>query len=84
MLGATVEAPTPDGPVKLKVPPGSQSGKKLRLRGKGVPSMKGKGRGDLYVVLLVHIPTDGSERIREAVGVIEQSYKRNPRADLRL
>jgi molecular chaperone DnaJ len=84
VLGATVEAPTPDGPVKLKVPPGSQSGKKLRLRGKGVPSMKGKGRGDLYVVLLVHVPTDGSERIREAVGVIEQSYKRNPRADLRL
>jgi molecular chaperone DnaJ len=82
--GATVEVPTPDGPVKLKVPPGSQSGAKLRLRGKGVPAMKGKERGDFYVVLQVQVPPDGTERVREAVSVLEESYARSPRADLRL
>lgn len=84
MHGATIDVPTPDGTVKLKVPPGSQSGRKLRLRDKGVPAMKGSGRGDLYVVLMVQVPTDGTERVREAVTVIEDSYGRNPRADLRL
>jgi len=84
MQGAAVDVPTPDGPVRLKVPPGSQSGSKLRLRGKGVPAMKGKDRGDLYVVLLVQVPTDGDERVREAVTVLEESYARSPRADLRL
>ncbi len=84
MHGATIDVPTPDGTVKLKVPPGSQSGNKLRLRGKGVPEMKGTKRGDLYVVLMVQVPTDGTERVREAVTVLEDSYVRNPRADLRL
>jgi molecular chaperone DnaJ len=84
MDGATIEVPTPDGTVKLKVPPESQSGRKLRLRGKGVPEMKGGARGDLYVVLMVHVPPDGNERVREAVKTIEESYGRNPRADLRL
>lgn len=83
--GGSVEVPTPDGTVKLKVPAGSQSGAKLRLRGKGVPPMRGKGdRGDLYVRLLVQIPTDGGERVRDAVKVLEESYAANPRADLRL
>jgi molecular chaperone DnaJ len=84
MQGASIDVPTPDGTVKLKVPPGSQSGTKLRLRGKGVPEMKGSKRGDLYVVLMVQVPTDGAEKVREAVTVLEDSYARNPRADLRL
>jgi molecular chaperone DnaJ len=84
MHGATIDVPTPDGTVKLKVPPGSQSGTKLRLRGKGVPDMKSSDRGDLYVVLMVQVPTDGNERVRQAVTVLEDSYARNPRADLRL
>ncbi len=80
MLGATVDVPTPDGTVKLKVPAGSQSGKKLRLRGKGVPAMKGGERGDFYVVLEVHVPPDGSEATRAAVETIESSYTASPRA----
>ncbi len=84
MHGATIDVPTPDATVKLKVPPGSQSGTKLRLRGKGVPEMKGSTRGDLYVVLMVQVPTDGTEKVREAVTILEDSYARNPRADLRL
>ncbi len=46
--------------------------------------MQGGERGDLYVVLLVQVPTDGGERVREAVDVLEASYPRSPRADLRL
>jgi molecular chaperone DnaJ len=82
--GATIEVPTPDGNVKLKVAPGSQSGKKLRLRGKGVPAMKGGTRGDLYTVLQVQVPTNGGESAREAATVLEQAYTKSPRADLRL
>jgi molecular chaperone DnaJ len=84
MHGASIDVPTPDGAVKLKVPPGSQSGAKLRLRGKGVPAMKGGSRGDLYVVLQVHVPPDGDERTREAVQALEASYPGNPRAGLTL
>jgi molecular chaperone DnaJ len=84
MHGATVTVPTPGGEVKLKIPPGSQSGSKLRLRGKGVPQMKGEGHGDLYVVLQVQTPPDGGEKVRDAVKVLEESYPRSPRADLRL
>ncbi len=55
-LGATVKVPTPGGGrVSLKVPAGSQDGRKLRLRGKGMPKLKG-GHGDLLVELRVQIP----------------------------
>jgi molecular chaperone DnaJ len=84
MLGASIDVPTPDGTVKLKVPPGSQSGTKLRLRGKGVPAMKGGERGDLYVVLQVHVPPDGNEQTREAVQALEASYQESPRAGFTL
>jgi DnaJ-class molecular chaperone len=84
MRGATIDVPTPDAAVKLKVPPGSQSGTKLRLRGKGVPAMKGGTRGDLYVVVQVHVPSDGDERVREAVQALEASYQQSPRAGLTL
>jgi molecular chaperone DnaJ len=84
MYGASVDVPTPDGPVKLKVPPGSESGSKLRLRGKGAPAMKGGGRGDFYVVLQIHVPRDGNERVREAVNTLEDAYEQSPRAGLTL
>jgi molecular chaperone DnaJ len=82
--GASIDVPTPDGTVKLKVPPKSQSGAKLRLRGKGVPAMKGEGRGDFYVVLLVHVPRAENERVRDAVNALESSYAESPRAGLTL
>jgi molecular chaperone DnaJ len=55
-LGAEVEIPTVDGPEKLKIPPGSQPGKVIRIRNKGVPYLRGNGRGDQLVVLNVDIP----------------------------
>jgi DnaJ-class molecular chaperone len=57
VLGAEVRVPTPDGPVMLKVPKGSSSGKVLRLKGRGF-HRKGGGRGDLLVTLMVDLPVD--------------------------
>jgi len=66
-LGADVPVPTPGGDVKAKVPPGSSSGRRLRLRGKGMPS--GKGRpGDAYAVIEIMVPptlTDPERRLFE-------------------
>ncbi len=64
-LGAEVEIPTVDGPAKLKIPPGTQPGKVLRLRGKGVPHLRGNGRGDQLVVINVEIPTRLSAEQRQ-------------------
>jgi molecular chaperone DnaJ len=55
-LGADIEVPTLDGKVKLKVPDGTQSGKVLRLRSKGIPHMNGYGNGDMLVRLHVWTP----------------------------
>jgi molecular chaperone DnaJ len=56
-LGAEVEAPTVEGSVRLKIAPGTQSGRMLRLRGKGLPQLHGGARGDLLVRVAVWIPT---------------------------
>jgi molecular chaperone DnaJ len=56
-LGAEVEVPTVDGPTSLKIPAGIQPGKVLRLRGKGVPHLRGSGRGEQLVMLNVEIPS---------------------------
>lgn len=63
-LGAAVAVPTLDGPVQLKVPAGSSSGRKIRLRGKGLP-IAGGAAGDLYVEIRVVVPSVLSARERE-------------------
>jgi molecular chaperone DnaJ len=83
-LGASVAVPTPDGDVNLKIKPGSQSGQRLRLRGRGVKDPKTKTAGDLYVRLLVHVPRDGGEKARHAAEELEQCYGENPRKNLKL
>lgn len=55
-LGATVKVPTLDGIVEYDIPEGTQAGAVFRLRGKGVPYIRGKGRGDEYVTIEVEIP----------------------------
>ena len=57
-LGAKVQVPTLEGRVTLTIPPGTDSGSKLRLRGKGVPSPSGGAPGDLYVVVQIRVPRD--------------------------
>lgn len=55
-LGATIEVPTLDGPHDLKVPPGTQSGEVFKLRGRGMPSPRGRGVGDLLVQVNIEVP----------------------------
>lgn len=62
-LGASVTLPTPDGNVQLSIPPGSASGRRLRLKGKGIPSQP---PGDLYAVLTIAIPPSETTAAREA------------------
>ena len=78
-LGATVKVPTPDGPVDMKVPPNSQAGKKLRLKGRGIPARQA---GDLYVVLQIALPPADSDRHRRAYEKMKDDFAFNPRAGL--
>ncbi|MCS6926672.1 MAG: J domain-containing protein [Candidatus Binatia bacterium] len=80
--GGTVTVPTLSGAVKVKIPPGSQSGRKLRLKGRGITDEKTGAVGDLYVRLLIQIPTDGGERARHAADILESCYGENPRTRL--
>ena len=66
-LGATVEIPTPDGPVALKVPAGTESGKLLRVKGRGAPKLKGGGKGDLLARVKVTVPQKLSKAEKEAL-----------------
>ena len=64
-LGAKVEVPTPDGPISLKVPAGSQHGKLLKVKGRGAPKLKGGGKGDLLARLRLDVPEKLSKKERE-------------------
>jgi len=78
-LGATVEVPTPDGSVSLKVPAGSQDGKLLKIKGRGAPKLRGSGRGDLVARLHVSVPTKLSKAEREAIEKLRAASHENPR-----
>ena len=64
-LGATVPVPTIEGSEDLQVPAGTQSGTELRLKGRGVPRLRGSGRGDLHVIVTVVVPEKASKAERE-------------------
>ncbi|MBM4320914.1 MAG: molecular chaperone DnaJ [Deltaproteobacteria bacterium] len=81
--GATIEVPVPEGgTIRLKVPPRSQSGDKLRLRGKGLPLGPGKGRSNLIVRLLVRLP-DAGFRLEKLAEELEPLYEGDLRAAIR-
>jgi molecular chaperone DnaJ len=73
-LGAEVEVPTLDGKAGLTVPEGTQTGTRFRLRGKGMPHLRGHGRGDLHVVVSVETPTQLSERQRELLRELGRTF----------
>ena len=82
-LGAKVEVPTIDGRALLRIPPGTQSGQKLRLREKGVPSATKEGtRGDEIVEIKVVVPHVKDERSKELLRELAKLNPEDPRAEL--
>lgn len=78
-LGANVKVPTPSGTVDLRIPPGSYQGRKLRLKGRGIPSKK---PGNLYVVLQVALPPADTTAAKELYLKMQEELVFNPRAGL--
>jgi molecular chaperone DnaJ len=82
-LGAKIEVPTIDGRAQLKVPPGTQSGQKLRMREKGVPSATKEGaRGDEIVEVKIAVPPLRDERSKELMRELARLNPEDPRAEL--
>ena len=81
-LGAEVEVPTPDGKISLKVPPGTQDGRLLRVRGRGAPKLNGAGRGDLLARVRIAVPTRLTKAEREAIENLRKVSHENPRERL--
>jgi curved DNA-binding protein len=77
-LGADVSVPTLDGSARVKVPAGSSSGRRLRLRGQGLPGGGGSG-GDLYAVVMIHVPKKLTRRQRELFEQLASTSKFDPR-----
>ncbi len=82
-LGARVVAPTLEGETKMTVPEGTQSGQTFRLRGKGMPHLKGNGQGDLYVMANVVVPKDLSDESKALIRELERMNPANPREEVR-
>ena len=78
-LGAKIKVPTPAGAIDLTIPANSQAGKKLRLKGRGLPS---KVPGDLYVVVQIVLPPAGNNKARELFEQMRDNVEFNPRADM--
>lgn len=77
-LGAKIDVPTLDGMVKMTLPPGTQGGKRFRLRGKGLPRIGGE-RGDLYVTIQVTVPPSLTPKERELFQELQRTSSFNPR-----
>ncbi|MBO7434301.1 MAG: molecular chaperone DnaJ [Salinivirgaceae bacterium] len=81
ILGTTAEIPTVDGKVKIKLDPGTQSGKILRLRGKGIPELNGYGRGDLLVNIQVWTPQNVTRDEARIIEKLKESDSFTPKPD---
>ena len=71
-LGGEVQVPTVEGSVKIKIRPGTQPNTMMRLRGQGITHLRGNGRGDEYVRLIVTVPTSLSKKQRQLLNEFEQ------------
>lgn len=78
-LGASVKVPTPSGAIDLKIPANSKAGKKLRLKGRGIPA---KTPGDLYLVLQIALPPAKDEKSREFYKRMQEEIVFDPRASM--
>jgi len=81
-LGAEIEVPTLSGRARIRVPAGSQTGRLMRLKGKGMPRLKAGGPGDLFAKLVVVVPKELQPRELELVKELQTLRSDNPRAHL--
>ena len=81
VLGARIEVPSLDGPVKLRIPPGTQAGQRFRLRGRGAPTTSG-GRGDLIVEVRLVLPPCVDERSKELMREFARLHQDDVRQEL--
>jgi molecular chaperone DnaJ len=81
-LGANVQVPTLNGPVTLKIPAGTPSGKTFRVRGKGAPKPRKGGHGDLLVTVRVDVPRKLSKEERDLLKQLQESQRVSPRQEL--
>ena len=77
VLGAELEIPTIDGKVKYDLPEGTQSGTTFRLKGKGIPSINGRGRGDQYVTVYIETPRNLNKEQKEALKKFAEAVGEN-------
>ena len=82
-LGGTVEIPTIDSNVKVKIESGTQPGKVLRLRGKGLPSVNGYGTGDLLVNISIYVPEALNKEEKSALEKMEASENFKPNTSIK-
>ena len=83
-LGAEIKVPVFGGSGTVTLKPGTQSGTKLRLRGKGVPGLRGEPAGDLFLVVMIKLPEHLDETARKAVHTLEKHYHGDVRSKLTL
>jgi len=81
-LGTKIEVPAIDGKTLLRIPPGTQSGQKFRLRGKGAPSLRGEVRGNQIVEVRVIVPRVADERSKEILRELARLNPEDPRSGL--
>ena len=81
-LGAKVEVPTIDGHSTIKIPQGTQRGQKFRIRGKGVPALRGNQVGDQFVEVTITVPRLRDERSKDLLREFDELNPENPRSDL--
>jgi molecular chaperone DnaJ len=72
-LGGKVEVPTPEGPVSLKIPAGSEDGKLLRIKGRGAPRLKGSGKGDVLARVRIQVPKRMNKKERELLEELQKA-----------
>lgn len=82
-LGTKVEVPTIDGPTTIRIPPGTQGGQRLRIRGKGAPSLRANQRGDQFVEVEIKVPRVADERSKDILKELDRLNPADLRSDLR-
>lgn len=81
-LGAKIQVPTVEGTSTIKIPPGTKSGQRFRISGKGVPSLRGAQRGDQFVEVQIHVSRIQDERSKEILAEFAELNPENPRDQL--